>query len=327
MLFKTSIKKCFILTALLMLLTGCTINYNLTIDNNSVSESISGSVDKNEYELEDGDTGLNLFYTLIKKDVPALVSGDSLYNKDITETDNGINYNYTYTYRNNIDKARVINECFENHYIDETDEYYNIKLSGGFYCLYSNKIDINVISNYEVLNNNAKKVNGNKYTWTIDNSNNVDIMLTVSKTVKYEEPSCRKRRRNPTLIKANELEKHFFHNRSLILYLYRLQNSRFFRKGQVACRQLLKGSLHGPRPCHHHDVPAGLELFLVQAVDLPDAAAGAVAHVGFAQLFADGDAHPVSVRAVLSGVKHQKAVGNAGGVIQAPENMVELQAG
>ena len=121
MLFKTSIKKCFILTALLMLLTGCTINYNLTIDNNSVSESISGSVDKNEYELEDGDTGLNLFYTLIKKDVPALVSGDSLYNKDITETDDGINYNYTYTYRNNIDKARVINECFENHYIDETD--------------------------------------------------------------------------------------------------------------------------------------------------------------------------------------------------------------
>ena len=55
--------------------------------------------------------------------------------------------------------------------------------------LYSNKIDINVISNYEVLNNNAKKVNGNKYTWTIDNSNNVDIMLTVSKTVKYEEPT------------------------------------------------------------------------------------------------------------------------------------------
>ena len=189
MLFKTSIKKCFILTALLMLLTGCTINYNLTIDNNSVSESISGSVDKNEYELEDGDTGLNLFYTLIKKDVPALVSGDSLYNKDITETDDGINYNYTYTYKNNIDKARVINECFENHYIDETDEYYNIKLSGGFYCLYSNKIDINVISNYEVLYNNAKKVNGNKYTWTIDNSNNVDIMLTVSKTVKYEEPT------------------------------------------------------------------------------------------------------------------------------------------
>ena len=31
--------------------------------------------------------------------------------------------------------------------------------------------------------------------------------------------------------------------------------------------------------------------------------------------------------ASLSGVKHQKAVGNAGGAIQAPENMVELQAG
>ena len=115
MLFKTSIKKCFILTALLMLLTGCTINYNLTIDNNSVSESISGSVDKNEYELEDGDTGLNLFYTLIKKDVPALVSGDSLYNKDITETDDGINYNYTYTYRNNIHQFHQYNGFQSTH--------------------------------------------------------------------------------------------------------------------------------------------------------------------------------------------------------------------
>lgn len=189
MISKSSTKKCFILTALLVLLTGCTINYNLTIDNNSVNESISGSANKSEYELGNGDTGLNLFYTLIEKDVPALVNDDSLYNKDITETDNGINYDYTYTYKNNLDKARVINECFENHYIDETDEYYNIKLSGEFYCLYSNKIDINVTSNYAVLDNNAKKVNGNKYTWTIDDSNSVDIALTVSKTVKYEEPA------------------------------------------------------------------------------------------------------------------------------------------
>ena len=54
--------------------------------------------------------------------------------------------------------------------------------------MYTDKININVTSNYEVMESNAKKIDGNKYTWIIDNSNNTNITLTVSKTVQYEEP-------------------------------------------------------------------------------------------------------------------------------------------
>ena len=180
--------KIVVVFVVLLLLTGCTINYDLTINENSIDEKISGSVNKSEYQLNDEDTSPNLFYTLINSDVPALVVGDDLYKKYISELEDKLNYNYSYTYNNNFDKSRIINSCFENHIISETDKYYYIELSGKFYCLYSDKININVTSNYEVIDNNADKINGNKYVWTIDNSNDVDILLTISKEEKYEEP-------------------------------------------------------------------------------------------------------------------------------------------
>lgn len=181
-------KKKIFLILLPLLLTGCTINYDLVINENNISETITGSVEKSEYEIKDTDTSLNDFYVLINEDVNPVITENDLYKKNIINTDNGIDYKYTYNYKNNYDKSRIINTCFENHIIDETEDYYNIKLSGQFYCLYSDKIYINVTSNYVVLENNADKVDGNKYKWTIDNSDNVNIALTISKSVRYEEP-------------------------------------------------------------------------------------------------------------------------------------------
>ncbi len=180
--------KIFLIIPLLILLTGCTVNYDLIIDNNSLKETITGDVEKKEYEVTENDTSPNLFYTLINGDTPALIDESGLYTKSIKENDKGLDYNYTYTYKNNLSESRVLNSCFENHEINETDDYYYIKLSGEFYCLYTDKININVTSNYEVMESNAKKIDGNKYTWIIDNSNNTNITLTVSKTVQYEEP-------------------------------------------------------------------------------------------------------------------------------------------
>lgn len=182
-------KKIIVVLISLLLLTGCTIDYNLVIDKDSIKETITGTAYKEEYEVREEDSGLNLFYTYINDDINPLISGDGLYNKDINEIDNGINYKYDFIYKNNYDKSKIINSCFENSNVKETDTYYSIELSGEFYCLYSDKININVISNYVVLENNAKEVNGNKYSWVIDDSSNVNIFLNISKEIKYEEPS------------------------------------------------------------------------------------------------------------------------------------------
>lgn len=182
-------KKIIVVLISLLLLTGCTIDYNLVIDKDSIKETITGTAYKEEYEVREEDSGLNLFYTYINDDINPLISGDGLYNKDINEIDNGINYKYDFIYKNNYDKSKIINSCFENSNVKETDTYYSIELSGEFYCLYSDKININVISNYVVLENNAKEVNGNKYSWVIDDSSNVNIFLNISKEIKYDEPS------------------------------------------------------------------------------------------------------------------------------------------
>ena len=182
-------KRIIVVLISLLLLTGCTIDYNLVIDKDSIKETITGTASKEEYEVREEDSGLNLFYTYINDDINPLISGDGLYTKDINEIDNGINYKYDFIYKNNYDKSKIINSCFENSNVKETDTYYSIELSGEFYCLYSDKININVISNYAVLENNAKEVNGNKYSWVIDDSSNVNIFLNISKEIKYEEPS------------------------------------------------------------------------------------------------------------------------------------------
>lgn len=182
-------KRIIVVLISLLLLTGCTIDYNLVIDKDSIKETITGTASKEEYEVREEDSGLNLFYTYINDDINPLISGDGLYNKDINEIDNGINYKYDFIYKNNYDKSKIINSCFENSNVKETDTYYSIELSGEFYCLYSDKININVISNYVVLENNAKEVNGNKYSWVIDDSSNVNIFLNISKEIKYEESS------------------------------------------------------------------------------------------------------------------------------------------
>lgn len=182
-------KRIIVVLISLLLLTGCTIDYNLVIDKDSIKETITGTAYKEEYEVREEDSGLNLFYTYINDDINPLISGDGLYTKDINEIDNGINYKYDFIYKNNYDKSKIINSCFENSNVKETDTYYSIELSGEFYCLYSDKININVISNYVVLENNAKEVNGNKYSWVIDDSGNVNIFLNISKEIKYEEPS------------------------------------------------------------------------------------------------------------------------------------------
>ena len=111
----------------------------------------------------------------------------------------------------------------------------------------------------------------------------------------------------------------------MALQRFPVQNAGLFGQTQTALGQILEGSIHGIGPCHHNDVPAGLELFLVQAVDFPEAAAGTVADVGLAQLFADGDADTVGFRAVLSCIQYKIPVSDTLAVIQPLKNVIQFQ--
>lgn len=178
-------KKILLITVTMLFLTGCTVNYNLEIDGDNLNEVITGNVTKEEYEVKETDNGENLIYDLFNNDQDALFDEESPYLRTLEDKGKTINYNFSYLYNYNFDRSTIINTCFEYHMIDETEDYYYIKLSGRFYCMYSDKININVTSNNAVLENNAMKVDGNVYSWVIKKDKDVDILLNVSKKMKH----------------------------------------------------------------------------------------------------------------------------------------------
>ena len=95
-----------------------------------------------------------------------------------------------------------------------------------------------------------------------------------------------------------------------------LQDAGFAGGSQVIFGELMEGCVDGLGPCHHHDVPAGLEQILVKTVYLPQSSAGPVAHMCLTQLFADGNAHPIGGGAVLAGIEYQTGVCLSAGAVK-----------
>ena len=181
-------KKNIIMLLSILLLTGCTVNYNLEIDDNILKEKITGTVTKEESKQNSKATDISTIYSIINEEQKPIYNKEEIYQKSLK--DNGNNIDYTFSYNYNIEdfvNSTIINTCFENHEIEQLDNYYSIRLSGNFYCLYSKKINIAVTSNLKVASNNADKIKDNTYIWTID-KNTTDIELVVDKDTPYTKP-------------------------------------------------------------------------------------------------------------------------------------------
>ena len=168
-------------------LTGCTIDYSVKFDGDIVNERISGYV--TDKEIGDGSkgTGLNIYYDLLYSDQYALTEGEDLYTKNIIDKKNKIQYDFSYVYDDNYNKSMILDSCYENVFFDDDDDFYYIYLSGDFYCMYADKININVTSEYAIIDSNANKIKDNNYIWIIKDQNDADINLTISKTLKHQK--------------------------------------------------------------------------------------------------------------------------------------------
>lgn len=168
----------------ILLLTGCTINYDLEINSNSINESITGSISKNEFDDITDESGDHHIYHLLYDKQASLSNNTSFYNQDINDNDGVIDFSYKYTYNSNFKQSNILNRCFENKVFEETDDLYIIHLYGNFYCQYTDEIEVNVRTNLAVLENNADKIDKNNYKWILKNdTNEVDISMTVSKNL------------------------------------------------------------------------------------------------------------------------------------------------
>lgn len=170
-----------------LLVSGCSANYNLEISNDSFKENINVKIEKSlipttttqsEIEIDDPITPfLNDKHSALFSDRKAY------YKKKVVDFGNYVDVTMKYNYTSKEFKdSNSLNLCFDDFVFEEDDTYY-IHAYGTFYCLYTESVNINIKTNNKVVKTNATSVNGNVYTWEINslNSNNVDIELEVSK--------------------------------------------------------------------------------------------------------------------------------------------------
>lgn len=184
-------KKNIMLLLFILILSGCSSKYDLKVTSDGLEENISIVIEKSmidnqvissEVEPDDQIT------PFIKNDsYPLINSTSKTYIKEVTEDNDNyyIKMNYKFNseeYKNSL----ALNTCFEHYDYKNEKDYYEIKVSGKFYCLYGDSTEININTPNVVKENNADTNNGDNYTWVINNSNvdNVDISIKIMKQTK-----------------------------------------------------------------------------------------------------------------------------------------------
>lgn len=187
-------KKILLMVTMLLILCGCSNEYNLTIKDGKFIEDINMVIPKSmipdipdvdsEYYIESDDR----ITPFINNEQYAY--DDEAYEKTVTEDNENYYVNLKYEYdAETFEKGQALT-CFENVTFENGKDYYYIELSGRFYCLYGNEATINIsVDGDKVEENNSIKNNKNTYTWIINNDNvkDANISIRISKVDKVEK--------------------------------------------------------------------------------------------------------------------------------------------
>ena len=170
--------KIIIILLFTILLAGCSKEYYLTVEDNRIIEEFDTVIEDNVENNE----RLNLNY------YPLHADDETIYKKTIKRENNMLKVHFSYSYNpKKFAYANSINQCFEKkEVIVDNDKYYYFKLEGFKACISDYDLNINIITNNNVLTNNADKINGNTYTWYLkeDNKDNFNLEIKIEKGAK-----------------------------------------------------------------------------------------------------------------------------------------------
>ena len=163
--------KIALLVVILLSLTGCSFEYNIKINTNTITE-------KNIVYMS------NASKDNIKQEVENLVSSYTgptnslgMYSQSITEKNNtfSMSYKKTYDTLNDYNNSLSFSTCYDNYKLLKEKEKIVLSTSKEFNCFSKYKeldsVTININSELEVISSNADEVNNNVYTWNINKSN------------------------------------------------------------------------------------------------------------------------------------------------------------
>lgn len=185
-------KKVLLFIVCILMLTGCDVEYNLTIDNYSFDEKITLSLLKQDISFEN-------MKDYLKNKIP--ISNERYETRfyessiDVHENSYDLVYDYSHDF-NSFKQGFFVNNCYTDISIDEEADEINISSGQDFKCLnpdnglVADNAKINIKTKLEVLDNNADSVNGDTYTWNIDRNNyetkTINLKLKRTNIKKYD---------------------------------------------------------------------------------------------------------------------------------------------
>ena len=184
-------KKYLILILGFVFLTGCsmkeqtydvnTIHYDLNISN-YYQENITFTFPSNAYELavaNEEEEYDSLEYILLLDNFSRPIQNNiyTMYGKNVFQLDQAVEVDLKFDYlEKDFVHSNYMNTCFENHSIVDNDDYFEINLSGEFYCLQDKVLTINVSSDYAEEVTNGVQV-GDSFQWIIDSNNQDHVSI------------------------------------------------------------------------------------------------------------------------------------------------------
>lgn len=182
--------KYIFLVLTICLVTGCSVEYDLTIEKKAINEKVTFIYSNNEENK-------NSINELSKQSSAAFYNPSTkktgYYDISTSEDSNNLYLKYKYKYTDNDFKySNIINQCYYKKNIINGDNYIIIKTEGTFSCLYDDyeqvidDVVIKIKTNLKVVENNADEVRFNQYIWKIDkdNYNDKPIYIKIDKNKK-----------------------------------------------------------------------------------------------------------------------------------------------
>ena len=176
--------KIILLLVILLMTTGCSVNYNIYIGDKEIKESFTISVSETE------DMSKSTIFTNYKDEYPIYsdqqfayyepytqIDGYTYYNKNYKEYIDG--YVFNYNSEANIEdllRLRTIDMAFKSKIsgFNREDNYYYIAfnepiLFNNYNKLNSVDVNISFSDKYEIIYNNADSYNNGVYYWNVNN--------------------------------------------------------------------------------------------------------------------------------------------------------------
>jgi len=185
--------KKIILLLILVLTSGCTVDYNLVIDKkNTLNEEITIKSENNQesYELYNDPWPTKAYYSDADSgDYPEKLNGVEYYKEEKYLENNFYHKKLTHSsIMNKFNDINSIKLCYEDFYVtNNEDNTITLATTSTFLCMENypnlNQVNINIKVANPVVSSNASSVDGKNYKWTItrDNYETSGIIITFKK--------------------------------------------------------------------------------------------------------------------------------------------------